>query len=383
VSRSPSILRVSVGLGAAALLAVAAVLATSPPLPTPREVDWASYAAGPTDKLAVYWVGHSLMNASDGRVEGSRNLIERVGDFAASQGLAYEGFDNTIYGACLSMLWRGVPHLHERRVPEMLERLRTLFEHGERFDALVMTEGVPLEGAMLYEHSTYYAQEFYGALLERNPAARVYLYECWSNLQASDAGRFYPRPSAYDWSARLAEDRKRWEQLADLASTGAVPAPGLRARLAGWFGADERVPAKGAPIFLVPVGTVFRALAQLAPDARPRFEGRALALADLFSNAYTDWPSDWPLASALPAAEEQAQLAKLSLRHPGEALDDIHPSDLGVYIASLTHFATLYRRTPVGLPASVAGLDEENARRLQEFVWELVRRDPRTGVMAR
>ncbi len=381
--RSSTILSASLAFGAAALLALAVLLATPPPLPTPREVDWASHAAGPTDELAVYWVGHSLINARDGRVEGSRNMIERVGDFAASQGLAYEGFDNTIYGACLSMLWRGVPHLHERRVPEMLERLRTLFEHGERFDALVMTEGVPLEGAMRYEHSAYYAQQFYGALLERNPAARVYLYECWSNLHASDAGRFYPRPSVYDWSARLAEDRKRWEQLADLASTGAVPAPGLRGRFERWFGADERGRTTGAPIFLVPVGTVFGALAKLTPEERPRFEGRALELADLFSNAYTDWPSGWPLEAALPAEEEQAQLAKLPLRHPGEALDDIHPSDLGVYIASLTHFATLYRRTPVGLPASVAGLDEPNARRLQELVWELVRRDPRTGVSAR
>jgi hypothetical protein len=382
VSRSPLIFRVALGCAAAALLALGALWLSPTPMPEPREIDWERHRAGPTDELAVYWVGHSLMNARDGRVEGSRNLIELVGDFAAAQGLAYEGFDNTIYGSCLSMLWRGVPHLHERRVPEMLERLRTLFEHGERFDALVMTEGVPLEGALRYEHSPFYAQQFQRALLERNPNARVYLYECWSNLHASDAGRFYPPPSVYDWSARLAEDRARWERIADLASTGAVPAPGLGARLARWFASDRLEPAGHRPIFLVPVGTVFRELAQLAPGARPQIAGRPLELADLFSNVYIDWPSSWPLAKALPAAEEQAQIAKLTKRHPDEPLDDIHPSDLGVYIAGLTHFATLYRRTPVGLPANVAGLDEPNARRLQELVWTLVRRDPRTGVLA-
>ena len=60
-------------------------------------------------------------------------------------------------------------------------------------------------------------------------------------------------------------------------------------------------------------------------------------------------------------------------------MDDIHPSDLGVYFATLVSFATLYRQTPVGLSAP-PGLDEATARGLQELVWELVLNEPRTGV---
>lgn len=348
--------------------------------PARRQVDWGAAAAGSTDAVSVYWVGHSLVNARDPKIVGARNLIEKVGDLARSQGLQYDSFDHTIYGAPLSMLWRGRPHSYDRREPQMVERLQTLLDEGARFDALVMTEGVPLESSIRYEHTSYYVQQFYCALASRRPDARIYLYECWSNLHASDVGPFYPPASVFDWTAQLAEDRERWERIADEAATGAVPAPGWVSRIGRWFGGAEPACEPHGPIFLIPVGTVFRRLAERLEREPLSFRTRAMKLADLFTNAYEDWPADWPLTEPLPAAEQERALAALTKRYPDEPLDDIHPSDLGVYVASLTHFAALYRRSPVGLPAQVEGLDEENARRVQELVWSVVRDDPRAGV---
>ncbi len=344
------------------------------------QIDWRAHAAGPADELRVCWVGHSLMNARAPERADARNLIERVGDFARARGLRYDSFDHTIWGACLSMLWSGKAHGRTRTLPEMAAQRATLFEREPAFDALVLTETVPLESALRYEHSSWYAQQFACAVRQRNPAARVYVYECWSNLQVGEPGSFYPPASVYDWPARLASDRALWEQVADEAAAGRVPTPGLRGRLERWLGVE---PAPGAgPLFLVPVGSVFRKLATLPLDARPRFEGRALRVEDLFANPYIDWPSEWPLAAPLPAQAERERLASARLRHPERAHDDIHPSDLGVYVASLTHFATLYRRSPEGLPCDVSGLAPEDAAALARLVWELVRNDPRTGVAA-
>ncbi len=359
---------------------VAAALAW-PMGPAPRAtIDWQEHRAGPIDELSVCWVGHSLINARDPDREGARNLIERVGDLARARGLRYESFDHTIWGACLSLLWSGSAHLHGRKLPEMAAQRATLFERTPPFDALVLTEGVPLESAVRFEHSSWYAQQFACALRERNPAARVYVYECWSNLQVGEPGRFYPPASVYDWPARLQSDRALWERLADEAAAGRVPPPGLRGRVARWLGVDA-APGAG-PIFLVPVGSVFRALLSLPPETRPRFAGRALRAEDLFTNPYVDWPSEWPLREALSPQAERERLASARLRHPERAHDDIHPSDLGVFIASLTHFATLYRRSPEGLPCDVVGLEPSDCEALTRQVWEIVRNDPRTGVGA-
>lgn len=346
------------------------------------QIDWKAVAAGATNELSVCWVGHSLMNARDPDRPQARNLIERVGDLARSRGLRYESFDHTIWGACLSMLWSGSAHLHARQVPQMREQFEALLEGAQRFDALVLTEGVPLESALRFEHSAWYAQQFACALRSRNPAARVYVYECWSNLQAGERGRFYPRPSAYDWVARLRSDRALWEQLAEEAASGAVPPPGWRARLTRWFTADDAARSGAGPIFLVPVATVLRTLASAASSERITFHGRELRADDFVTNPHLEWPADWPLAEPLAPEAERARLASLRLRHPERALDDIHPTDLTVYIASLTHFAVLYRRTPEGLECDVEGLDASNAAALQKQVWEIVRNDSRTGVAA-
>jgi hypothetical protein len=71
-------------------------------------------------------------------------------------------------------------------------------------------------------------------------------------------------------------------------------------------------------------------------------------------------------------------IAALTLRDPAAAPDDIHPSQVGVYFAALVHFATLYRRSPVGLPA-FSEIGAALAGTLQSIAWEIVRNDARTG----
>jgi hypothetical protein len=348
-------------------------------VPEPRRTNWSAFAAGPAQSLRVYWVGHSLVNCRDPHVQGSQNLIERVGRLANASGLAYESFDHTLFGSPLSLLWRGRAFSYDRKEPELLERRRKLLEEGARFDTLVFTEGIPVARSLEREHSAWFAQEFYCALVTRNPRARVYVYESWSHLHASDPEGDYPPPSTYDFGARLAADRKHWERLADLAGTGKMQEPGGWPRWKRGIGTQSEGCEPRGPIFLVPVGTAMLRLVQRLESESWAFDERRLAARDLFANPYESWPEGWPLRSPLPEAEEKAKLAGLRKRHSGD-LDDIHSSELGVYLVALVHYATLYRRTPVGLPGEVRGLGEETARKLQELVWEVVRSDPRTGV---
>lgn len=363
-----------------ALLLVGALAAAlwPPPMPEPRVVDWEAQAGGPVDARSVIWVGHSLVNQRDPHVTDGFDLMEAVGELARSAGLSYRSLDHTLFGSPLSLLWRGRPHSYDRPEPAILDRLEALRRDVERFDTMVLTEGLPVERSMHVEHSAFYAQRFYCELVRRSPDARVYVYETWSHLHASDPEGDYPAPSTFDWSDRLQADRAHWERIADLAGTGEVPKPGLFGALRTRFGEPAGCEPR-APIFLVPVGTFMRTLSeQLAADPLP-YGDTQLSMSHLFANAYESWPPGWPLDVALPPAAERAALEALRLHHTDEPLDDIHSSGLGIYLTALVHYAVLYRRSPVGLPAPLPLPDVTN-RRLQELVWEVVQSEPRTGV---
>ncbi len=51
--------------------------------------------------------------------------------------------------------------------------------------------------------------------------------------------------------------------------------------------------------------------------------------------------------------------------------DKRHPSLAGTYLAAATTYATLFKRSPVGL-SYTAGLDPAIARHLQTVAWETV-----------
>lgn len=67
--------------------------------------------------------------------------------------------------------------------------------------------------------------------------------------------------------------------------------------------------------------------------------------------------------------------------------DDIHFNDTGAWLMAVAHYAVIYGRSPVGLPAEVTradgsrfAIDPAAARRMQEIVWEVVTAYPPSGV---
>jgi hypothetical protein len=129
----------------------------------------------------------------------------------------------------------------------------------------------------------------------------------------------------YDWRARIDSDRALWERVVDQVNG-----------------------AKGGPdMLLVPGGSALgRLVDRIESGGVPGLSSRR----DLF-------------------------------------VDDIHLNDLGNYFIALVQFATVYRRSPVGLTAQTRDRfgaafeapSAELARAMQEIAWDAVRNDPRAG----
>jgi hypothetical protein len=347
--------------------------------------DWQSQRRGPRDALRVYWVGHSLMEAQVDTAEGKFRLLEMVGYMAQAQGLPYAMGDHTLWGAPLSLQWRGRPHSYARHVPERAERRQRFAAQAAQYDVIVLTESIPISDAMQYEHSAYYLQQFYCTLMEANPEGRVYLYESWPPLQALEPDGKYRSPQRYAWRDRTLQDRRLWERLADEARSAPISPPGWLPHLPTVLWSSAPICRSHAPIFLVPVATAMVELYDRLRAPRPEDDfslpdGRRLGFTDLFRNPYIDWPAHWPVkGQQASAVDEMAIIAALTLRDPAAVPDDIHPSQVGVYFAALVNFATLYRRSPVGLPA-FNEIGAALAGTLQAIAWEIVRNDARTGV---
>ena len=316
----------------------------------------------PRTSANVYWVGHSLISHRDVRDGSARTLFELVGDFARAQGHDYDHFRHTTPGAPLSWNWNEVPELRGE-----------LTGNGRAYDVMVLTEGISLAESMRWHYTPFYARRFQCALQNANPSAEAYLYESWHHLYASDEEQNYPAPHVYDWRARLRADRARWEEVIDRAHAG-VSAP---SDMPYYDGAGECAPAR--PMRLVPVGTALAALydRMRAPAPGDDFEG--FTIHHFVQNGFRNWPADWPVApSEAGSVDWRARWASLETLHGGP-LDDIHPSARGAYFVALVHYATVYRRSPLGLPAA-NGVGPGLARVMQEVAWEVVASDPRTGV---
>lgn len=113
--------------------------------------------------------------------------------------------------------------------------------------------------------------------------------------------------------------------------------------------------ASGHPVWLIPAGQVMAAVVR---------EAEAQGIAELTSRE------------------------QLFNRNPDGTLDPIHPNDLGVYLVALTHYATLYGKSPVGLPNQLLRADgspadapsAELARRMQDIAWQVVSSQKWTGL---
>ncbi len=186
------------------------------------------------------------------------------------------------------------------------------------FDAVVLTEMVELKDALKYHDSAEYLANWAQLARTGNPNVRLYLYETWHNTD-DPAG----------WLERIDGDFEAlWLNRLAL--------------IAGW--------KIDAPIYIIPAGQVLA-----------RFV-RAIEAAGGIGNIN----------------DREALFARTS---DGEA-DTIHLNDLGAYLIALTHYATLYHRSPVGLPRALLRADGEAAQTpdaeaaalMQNIVWQEVQR---------
>lgn len=347
-------------------------------------VNWQQQKLGPVQSRHVFWVGHSLTEAKAQTPHGMIDLMTMVGRLAEARGLSYGMGDHTLWGSSISALWRGRPHSYPRDAGVMVAKREAFEREADRYDTIVLTEGIPLRPPFLAEFSPYYVRRFYCSVKQANPSARVYLYQTWVHLHGSDPQAKYGPPHKFDWRAAMTSQRAAWELLAELARVPVQRSPvGMLSKL-GLYSTTDAGCSVSDPIFIVPVGNAFVAIADrlAAPRAGDEFakpDGTRLSIGDLFSNAYVDWPADWPVAEGGGEVDYKARLAKLRLRDASRPADDIHPSAIGIYVSALVHFATVYRQSPVGLPnpGIVSG---GLARTLQCIAWETVLGDERAGV---
>lgn len=194
------------------------------------------------------------------------------------------------------------------------------------FDAVVLTEMVELKDAIRYHDSADYLAKWVDLARSGRPDVRLYLYETWHNTD-DPAG----------WLARIDAD---YEAL--------------------WLDAVllPAVAQTGAPVHVIPAGQVLAAFVR-AVEAR---------------------------GGVGTVAGRDALMA----RTPEGAVDTIHLSDLGAYLVALTHYATLYQRSPVGLPLALLRGDGTPADApdaaagalMQRSVWDVVRSARFSGVTA-
>lgn len=195
-----------------------------------------------------------------------------------------------------------------------------------QYDAVILTEMVEINAAIRFFDSAAYLSRWANLARGANPDTQVYLYETWHRLDDKQG-----------WLKRLDLDLTRyWEKavlLPDLVANGTK-----------------------RPVRVIPAGQVMA-----------RFV-RAIEAAGGVDNV-TD------------------RYALFALDSDGKQ-DLIHMSDLGAYLVALTHYAVLYRRSPVGLPYRLNRADGSSAespgpkaaRLMQEIVWEVVTGYAKTGV---
>jgi len=197
------------------------------------------------------------------------------------------------------------------------------------YDVFIATEMVEIRDAIAYHAAPDYLGRWSALAREGNPNMRVYLYETWP--RTDDAER---------WLDRLDRDLSRhWE-------TEILLDP-------------RRLNRDAAPIYVIPAG---QALAAFVRELEAR--GGIDNIADRYA---------------------------LFAQQADGTPDRIHLGDLGVYLVALTHYATLYHQSPVGLPRQLLRADgsaaiapgENAARLMQEIVWKVVTSYPKTGVRQR
>lgn len=322
------------------------------------------------DNAKVYWVGHSLISHTDNYTTGSFNLIELINTFTTHQGKTYNYYQHTTPGAPLGWNWGANTHAWND-IKDLIEPLinSSHIDYGT-FNTMVLTEGINVNTTYDYWASSFYARKFYNAAKKANPNTRLFLYESWHHYNAADEEyRDYYGPMAtFNWSAYMISMRTVWENIIDKASN---PAETQNDANYTYLGSDFSAtdPGLGNDILdikIIPTGRVLvkvfeRLNEDLASDDWS-YKGDVLKTKDFFANPLSNFPTN--LTTKV---------------HPEDPLDDIHPSNVLVYLNSLVHYAVIYQDNPINLPTA-NDVPTNISSIFKEIVWSEVLDDERTGV---
>lgn len=270
----------------------------------------------PQRPLRVFHIGHSLVG------KNMPSMLEQLA------GAGHDYRSQLGWGASLQSHWEPDIPVKGSEVENAHDRYQDakVAVASGKFDALVLTESVEIKNAIKYYDSPEYIRRWARDARKANPTIRVYLYETW-----------HPLDDPEGWLNRLDRDLGAyWE--------GVLLAQGLAH-------GDT-----GGPVYVIPAGQVMAAFVRRVDKA-----------------------------GGLPGLRSREDLFH---KEPDGKQDMIHVSDIGSYLVALTHYAVLYHRNPIGLPYRLLRSDgtpadapsEAAARVMQEVVWEVVTRYPKTGV---
>jgi len=262
----------------------------------------------------------------------------------ATKGLDMTFKDHNIPGAPLRWQWDEETRGSKSFEPQFSMNANKAIKTGT-YDTLVMVDSVPRGGKELVDETVEYAGRYLALVREHAPEdSRVFFYEPWHCTETgTEKGCPWDKgnPNAnLTWRKRLEADAAMWAEI---------------------VAAVNKAHPGRVPMRIVPAGT---ALGRLA-DAIEKGDVKGFTgFRELFE-------------------------------------DDIHLAPTGKYFVACVHYATLFGRSPEGLPQAVVGRwgqtwwgpsaksarkwpvpDPEAVRVMQRIAWETVAGHPGTGVPA-
>lgn len=277
------------------------------------------------------------------------SLLSDIPDMVVALARATKGLDMTfkehnIPGAPLRWQWDEETRGAKTYEPQFGMNANKAIKTGE-YDTLVMVDSVPRGGRKMMDETIDYAGRYLALVQEHRPEdGRTFFYEPWHCVDTgTEKGCPYDKDnpnSGLTWRERLDADARMWAEIVEAVNKAH---PG-------------RVPLR-----MVPVGTALGRLADaIAKGEVPGLKG----FRDLFQ-------------------------------------DDIHLNPTGKYFVACVHYATLYGRSPEGLPQAVVSRwgktwwgvelwdksrweapDPKAVKVMQRIAWETVAGHPQSGVPA-